>query len=275
MTDLQLPPLETGWLPTTPIGDTYVRRFLLNWAGACGASAQTFAGAIGETPAVHMADAGVPVPFLNCATLLQPLMAETARVTIAEIDAFFAFSQRTRSGGVLLMSVWPTGDLRPYGWRLMGHPPLHLLPAGATPHPAPPELEITEVRDRTALHDWERVAIDGFPLEEVAGAPPGTVVNDAWLAEPRRRLWVGYAAGRPVSASAAWVEDVINNVTLVATLPDARRRGYGEALTWPATLADPALPAMLFSSDDGRPVYERMGYLPLLRMTLWYRPRPG
>jgi GNAT superfamily N-acetyltransferase len=157
----------------------------------------------------------------------------------------------------------------------MGYPPLHLLPAGATPRPAPDDLHIREVRDRTALHDWERVAIDGFPLEEVADAPPGTAVNDAWLDDPRRRLWVGYVDGRPVAASSAWVEVGINNVTLVATLPDARRHGYGEALTWSATLADPTLPAMLFSSDEGRPVYERMGYLPLLRMTLWYRPRPG
>lgn len=28
------------------------------------------------------------------------------------------------------------------------------------------------------------------------------------------------------------------------------------------------LPAMLLSSDVGRPVYERMGFLPLQRMTL-------
>jgi hypothetical protein len=35
------------------------------------------------------------------------------------------------------------------------------------------------------------------------------------------------------------------------------------------------LPAMLLSSDDGRSIYERMGFLPLQRLTLWYRPRPG
>jgi len=61
----------------------------------------------------------------------------------------------------------------------------------------------------------------------------------------------------------------------VATVPDARRRGYGEALSWRAALADPSLPAMLLSSDIARPVYERVGFLPLLRITLSYRRRPG
>lgn len=63
-------------------------------------------------------------------------------------------------------------------------------------------------------------------------------------------------------------------MVLVATVPEARRRGFGEALTWQAALAEPGLPAMLLSSDPGRPVYERMGFLPLFRSTLWYRDRP-
>ena len=36
-----------------------------------------------------------------------------------------------------------------------------------------------------------------------------------------------------------------------------------------AIIADPALPAVLFASDLGRPVYERMGYLPISRATVW------
>ena len=103
---------------------------------------------------------------------------------------------------------------------------------------------------------------------------PGAVTPGTWLDERRARLFVGWTGDRPVAASSAWIAEGINDVTVVATLPDARRRGYGEALTWRAALADPSLPAMLVSSDDGRPVYERMGFLPLFRFTLWYRNRP-
>jgi hypothetical protein len=137
------------------------------------------------------------------------------------------------------------------------------------------ELRIQEVRDRAGLDAWERVAIEGFPLEDLLDASPGELVDPRWLEEPRAKQWVGWVDERPVCASAVWIDHGINNVSLVATLPDARRRGYGEAVTWRAALADPSLPAMLFSSDDGRPVYDRMGFLPLWRLTFWYRNRPG
>jgi len=269
------PELETGWLATTPENDSYVRRFLLNWAGSTQATARSFGGSIAKRHGVHLADSGRPVVFSNCATLLQPLDAETAWDTMVEIDEFFGFTDPSRIGEVLLLSAWPTGDLQPYGWRLMGYPPLHLLPHGARPSEAPRELEIKAVTDLTGLYAWERVAIAGYPLEGLGDAPPGSIVSEAWLSDPRHRLWVGWSDGRPVACSSAWVEQGINHVSLVVTMPDARRRGFGEALTWRAALADPSLPAMLLSSDDGRPVYERMGFLPLLRMTLWYRGRPG
>jgi hypothetical protein len=273
--DSLLPPLETGWLSETPIADSYLRRFLFNWAGMCTATAESHGGQSLLLPDVHLADAQQPAPFSNCATLLQPLAAETAVTTLAAIASFFAFDDPTRQGEVLLLSIWPTGDLRPYGWSLMGYPPVHLLPKLTEPRPAPEGLRIEEVRDLEGLYAWEQVAIAGYPLEALAGSPSGLLVHESWLAQPQRRMWVGWVDDRTVCASSAWIEHGINDVTLVATIPEARRRGYGEALTWRAAQGDPLLPAMLLSSDDGRPVYERMGFLPLLRITLWYRPRPS
>ena len=273
--DTQVPPIETGWWPTTPAGDTYLRRFLLNWAGMCAAAAHSVGGNGRDLPAVLMADSGRPVVFFNCATLTQPLLAETASATLDEIAAFFAFADPSGQGEVLLVSAWPTGDLRPLGWSLMGHPPLFLLPAGSVSRTAPTDLRIEEVRDLEALHAWERVVIEGYPVDTLAGSPPGSLFSESWLEEPCSRLWVGWFGDRPVSASSSWTEFGINDVTLVATIPDARGHGYGEALTWCAALADSSLPAMLISSDIGRPVYERMGFLPLQRITLWYRSRPS
>ena len=76
-------PLEDGWQPTTPADDTYLRRFLLNWAGNCAAMARAHGGAVREGASVHMADSGRPVAFANCATLLQPLRAESAAAEMA------------------------------------------------------------------------------------------------------------------------------------------------------------------------------------------------
>ena len=270
-----LPPLETGWLPSTPVGDTYLRRFLLNWAGMCAATAHSHGGSSQEMPAVLMADSRRPVAFANCATLMQPLSTTTMAATLDRIATFFSFADPSRRGEVLLVSVWPTGDLRPFGWSLMGHPPVFLLPQGTTPRPAPADLQIEEVHDLHALHAWERVAIEGYPLDALAGSLPGSLVSEGWLEEPRSRFWVGWVGDRPVCVSSSWTEHGINEVTLVATLPDARGHGYGEALTWRAALAEASFPAMLLSSDVARPIYERMGFLPLQRITLWYRDRLG
>ena len=43
-------------------------------------------------------------------------------------------------------------------------------------------------------------------------------------------------------------------------------------MTWAATLADPAQPAVLIASDAGVGVYRAMGYLPVARWTIWFRP---
>ena len=60
-------------------------------------------------------------------------------------------------------------------------------------------------------------------------------------------------------------------VDWVATLPDARGKGYGTALTWRAVEVAPDLPAVLIASDDGQPVYEKMGFLRLMRVTMHVR----
>lgn len=265
--------LETGWLPTTPVADSYLRRFLLNWAGECVATTRIHGGEVRSLDAVVLTDSGRPTGFSNCATLLQPLVSTSEAETLGQINDFFGFDDPERTGFTLLFSAWPTNDLSAYGWTLMGHPPLQLLPAGRELPPTPPGLRIEEVRDRAALEAWERIIIDGFPVDDLADAQPGAMMPEAWLDEARGRFWVGWEGDRAVCAASAWTDEGINDVTMVVTLPDARRRGYGEAITWRAALADPSLPAMLFSSDDGRPVYERMGFLPLHRLTLWYRVR--
>src|ERR687892_1307661 len=98
-------PLETGWLPTTPVGDTYLRRVLHNWAGMSAATARALGGHSRDLPAVLLADSGSPVVFFNCATLMQPLAAETAAATLDAIAAFFAFEDSSRQGEALLVSV--------------------------------------------------------------------------------------------------------------------------------------------------------------------------
>jgi predicted GNAT family acetyltransferase len=83
------------------------------------------------------------------------------------------------------------------------------------------------------------------------------------------RAWVGAVDGRPVAGSMAFTSRGVVAVENVATLEQARGKGYGAALTATAALSSPDLPAVLIASDDGRSVYERLGFLPISRFTLW------
>jgi GNAT superfamily N-acetyltransferase len=130
-----------------------------------------------------------------------------------------------------------------------------------------PELEIDEATDAATLAELERVLIDGFPVA-LPGSAPGIMLGPGLLGGPFRQF-VGRVDGRPVATAAAMLSHGVISVENVATLPADRGRGYGEALTWAATLADPTRPAVLIASDPGRPIYERMGFVALHRWTLW------
>jgi GNAT superfamily N-acetyltransferase len=269
------PKLCAGWEPETPVTDSLLRRFLLNWTMGLEAHGLPLGGRSLRRDDLAAVDVGRPTVGANVATLLAPLFPADVDEILAVLDAFYAFSAGELAGTVFLFSPWPMPDLRPHGWALLDHPPLMLRPAGGAVPPPPPGLRIEMVRDEETLQTFEVAIVRGFTMPELEAQGPGAVFSADILTDDRQRLWVGWDEDRPVAAAASFVVAGINDVTLVATVPEARRRGYGAALTWRATLADPALPSLLLATEEGRPVYEHMGYTSLFRFTLWSRDRPG
>jgi GNAT superfamily N-acetyltransferase len=149
-----------------------------------------------------------------------------------------------------------------------------LRPAGGAVPPSPAGLRIEVIQDAAGLHAFEAAMVRGFQLHELEGYVPGVAFSAATLADERQQLWAGWEDDRPVSAAASFVAAGVTDVTLVATVPEARGRGYGAALTWRATLADATLPALLLATAEGRAMYERMGYTSLFRFAMWSRERP-
>lgn len=167
------------------------------------------------------------------------------------------------------VSADPLGEL---GFVHVGEPPLMARPAGADPAPPPtPGLEIREVVDEVGLEVFERTLVDGYPCPDVQPYRWGGFLSGALLGGATR-YWLGVVAGRPVATALSHTAHGVTGIECVATLADARGAGYGYAVTWAATTADPALPAVLYASDLGRPVYERMGYSVIKRWSLWLRP---
>ena len=267
-----LPPqdehLTNGWEPDLPADDTLLRQAVLvhaSWPTAVAAAAgrpwrsgPAWAGGwIGDRGALT-----------NPVVLTQPL----ARPDDVLTDVATLIPPHVP---YLLLSAWPTPDLRPHGLGLVGHPPLMVRFPGPGPGAPASGIEVREVRDADDLAAAERILVEGYPLPGLDPLTPGDLLDPALLTADTR-AWVASSDGEPAAVAVAHHHAGVTLVEYVATLPAARGRGVGAAVTWAATLSEPTRPAVLIASDDGRPVYERMGYVAIERWTAWLRPeRPG
>jgi len=134
-----------------------------------------------------------------------------------------------------------------------------LHPIGVVPPPAR-DAEIVAVTDEDGLRAHRDVLARGF------GVPPQLVdqlihpslVSHGWI-----RAFVVYVNGEPASASAFIDAGGVAGIYNVATVPEFRRRGLGEAATW-AAVEEAARRGhtliTLQASEMGFPIYERMGF---------------
>ena len=261
--------LETGWGPETPVGDTLLRRAVFAMAGAWEPAVAALGGRVGRYAEFALADLRRPAGLANAVTLLQPLPPHPDAV----LDAVEA-AVGGGSGAVCLLSAWPTPDLSARGWRLLGHPPLHLRPpAPLPPLVSPPGLRIAAVADPAAVRAYERVLVEGYPFPDVR---LGTLFDDRLLTAAGPHLEIGYLDGRAVTVGARHVAHGLVVLALGATLPEARHRGCWAAMVRSRLAAVPDLPAVALFGDDSRPGAERLfGFLPITRFTMWMLPRPA
>jgi GNAT superfamily N-acetyltransferase len=84
--------------------------------------------------------------------------------------------------------------------------------------------------------------------------------------------------GRPVGATLAIRTGDVGGVYAVETLPEARRRGVGTAVTWACVAAARAWgcrTVVLQASDMGLPVYLAMGFRTVVGYAEYVLPRPS
>lgn len=146
-------------------------------------------------------------------------------------------------------------------------PVMALAPLVASPGDWPAGFDLRPVTDSAGLDDHINVIAPAFamPVEIARGLFSARVIGMAGTT-----VFVGYLHGEPVCTSLVSVTGDTAGVYNVATLPEYRRRGLGEAATWGAlrSVTDAGVSiATLQASDMGRPIYERMGF----RIISWYQ----
>jgi len=219
-------------------------------------------GELFETPHFWMAYSPRGTPFHNMV-----MIRDGARVEEA-----FAAARRFYAGRDTFCSFWTRahadadfeGELRRRGFSdFTSMPGMALLADPGTPC-APAGLEIRPVTDDRGRRDYMHVTAEAYAIY---GAPREYAEDAFDLPESVRdthiQAFLGYVEGKPAAGAALYMTHGVAGVGWVGTLPEHRKRGYAEALTWAVVRAGfgrGASFANLQASPMGRPVYERMGF---------------
>ena len=87
------------------------------------------------------------------------------------------------------------------------------------------------------------------------------------------RASVGYVGDKPIGTTATVVSDGAIGLYNLATVPDYRSRGFGEALMRQSIAAEvrdhPDLPVVLQSTKSGLPLYKRLGFVTVTRFRVF------
>ena len=187
-------------------------------------------GTVEQRGAVHVAFSGSPAASFNTAFILEPLTAPRSELrdfvawaeTVAVpyhvylrdgVDA--AAEEALRSSGFSLLDTEP--------W-MLADPIADDVPDGDPPVP----MEIRPVVDAGGFHEHLATAADAFEMaaDQVIGAFP-----EALLADDRLLWFTGYLEDRPVATMAAVQADQVLDLQNIGVVEDARRSGYGSAIT--------------------------------------------
>lgn len=212
--------------------------------------------AIRESDGVFAFATGLPLSLFNGCIVTEP-------VATAAIDEALEWMEERG----LPYRLWIVDELLV---GLAGVPERHGLEAHPDPYPgmvlhpvpeAPAPAAGVEVvaREDGAPDEVVRVAVESGMSEDFARR----LYEGPFVDDPDVQVFVGRLEGNPAGTSTSIQGGGASGVVAVGTLPAARRRGVGTALSWAAVDAGRRRgfdTVVLQASPMGRPVYEAMGF---------------
>jgi hypothetical protein len=214
-----------------------------------------------ETPEVRWTIGGSPIDYGNA----------VVDADLHDADAVIAESLvELRNQG--LPGSWHVGpSMRPddLGERLVAagfehggsEPGMAVRIPELIPPSAVPGLEIIRVRDDETVTTWAATLGQGFGEGEKEAQWVASVYRELGYADPWRH-YLGLLNGTPVATTTIFLTQGVAGVYFVMTVPEARRRGIGAAITYASLHGAEAVAeyGVLGSSAAGRPVYAALGF---------------
>jgi ribosomal protein S18 acetylase RimI-like enzyme len=145
--------------------------------------------------------------------------------------------------------------------------------AEVSPLNLPDGLAIEPVRTPESLKTWISTFIRGYGLPDGIAESYYNLVLDLGYELPMRN-YTGFLHGRAVAASTLFLGAGVAGVYSVATLPEARGRGLGTALTMLPLLEAREMGyqvGVLQSSDMGYPIYQKIGFRTTCQIDSYYK----
>lgn len=255
--------------------DLSLRQFSQAWqlmsAGSAG-----YTRVVGE--GVDYIFTGLPIGFFNVALLTGKHVSSDA-LKAHGVDAcawasgrnvpwLFVVTHDALAGGVDAAAVLDGCGLAPM-MPLTGMLAERIVPASRVPDGL--DLEVPDDDDGCSA------------LLDVNSAAYGMALDASKPVIGTRSFWkdhvpvVGWAGGTPASGAAVMMVDGYRYVALVATDPAHQRRGYAESAMRRALEVAAEehgeVPSFLHATDAGRPIYQRMGYVPVTTHTIFMEKR--
>ncbi|HZS13075.1 MAG TPA: GNAT family N-acetyltransferase [Candidatus Dormibacteraeota bacterium] len=198
--------------------------------------------------------------FLGAMTLTRETSAEQLDAAVSGLH-----------GAVHVCDSFDVLDMERLGWRRAWTHPWMLREPGPVFAAHRDGLRVAAVRTAEEVQVFERTvfeAADGRPDSLPAGSVHPAPES---LGVPGLTLFVAWLDGVPVGTSLAAVDERVVQVSAVAVLPRARRRGIGAALTAAAVAVAPDRPAVLDSTSFGHGVYLGLGFRDVGSNSIWRR----